>query len=397
MGLPAIKLLRSSQEGPEQKRGKEGHSASIPPKEALNRVFPEPVFLHTLSLERKRAERSRKSFVLMLLDMEKVSREPNGNGSTILAKTTCGILSAIRETDSAGWFKAGRVLGIIFTELGTASRQSILEALNAKVTSVLSGTLGPGELGEIQLSFYCFPEDWKEKKPELGTDSPLYPDLLQLEKSRKIARVVKRAMDIAGSLLGLILLSPVFLAVSIAIKLTSRGPVLFRQERIGQYGSTFTFLKFRSMHCSNDPRIHMDYVKQFIAGKGDPAATDGNAKTVYKITRDPRVTPIGRFLRRTSLDELPQFFNVLKGEMSLVGPRPPLPYELDVYDVWHRRRLLEAKPGITGLWQVNGRSRLRFDDMVRLDLCYARTWSVWLDIKILLQTPRAVFSREGAY
>ena len=133
----------------------------------------------------------------------------------------------------------------------------------------------------------------------------------------------------------------------------------------------------------------MDYIKRFIAGNVN--------ETVYKITEDPRVTRVGRFLRKTSLDELPQFFNVLRGEMSLVGPRPPIPYELEAYDIWHRRRLLEVKPGITGLWQVNGRSKLRFDDMVRLDLQYATAWSLWLDIKILLQTPRAVFSREGAY
>ena len=118
---------------------------------------------------------------------------------------------------------------------------------------------------------------------------------------------------------------------------------------------------------------------------------------MFKITDDPRVTPVGRFLRRTSLDELPQFLNVLLGEMSLVGPRPPLPYEVEAYDVWHRRRLLEARPGITGLWQVNGRSRTKFDDMVRLDLQYARKQSLWLDLKILLRTPAAVVSGDGAY
>jgi lipopolysaccharide/colanic/teichoic acid biosynthesis glycosyltransferase len=118
---------------------------------------------------------------------------------------------------------------------------------------------------------------------------------------------------------------------------------------------------------------------------------------VYKLTGDARVTPVGRFLRKTSLDELPQLFNVLTGEMSLVGPRPPIRYELDAYDIWHRRRLLEAKPGITGLWQVTGRSRLRFDDMVRLDLQYATAWSLWLDLKILLRTARVVVSGAGAY
>jgi lipopolysaccharide/colanic/teichoic acid biosynthesis glycosyltransferase len=139
----------------------------------------------------------------------------------------------------------------------------------------------------------------------------------------------------------------------------------------------------------------MEYVKRLIEGNASPdAATNGR---VYKITADPRLTRVGRFLRRTSLDELPQFLNVLRGDMSMVGPRPPIPYELEAYDVWHRRRLLEVKPGITGLWQVSGRSRIPFDDMVRLDLRYAKTWSLWLDFRILLRTPRAVFSGEGAY
>jgi lipopolysaccharide/colanic/teichoic acid biosynthesis glycosyltransferase len=117
---------------------------------------------------------------------------------------------------------------------------------------------------------------------------------------------------------------------------------------------------------------------------------------VYKLTADPRITPIGRFLRKTSLDELPQFFNVLKGEMSLVGPRPPVSYEFESYGLWHRQRLSSVKPGITGLWQVDGRSRVTFDEMVRLDIRYARSWSLWLDLKILVQTPRAVVSGIGA-
>ena len=156
------------------------------------------------------------------------------------------------------------------------------------------------------------------------------------------------------------------------------------------------FLKFRSMYFENDAEIHREYIRQFIsAGEDHQRPDDSNG--VYKIKDDPRVTRIGRFLRKTSLDELPQFFNVLRGEMSLVGPRPPIPYEVEIYGVWHRRRFLEAKPGITGLWQVEGRSRVKFDEMVRLDLKYAKTWSPWLDIKILLRTPAAVLRGSGAY
>jgi lipopolysaccharide/colanic/teichoic acid biosynthesis glycosyltransferase len=204
-------------------------------------------------------------------------------------------------------------------------------------------------------------------------------------------------MDIAGSIAALILFSPLFAFIALAIKLTSKGPILFKQERVGRYGLRFTFLKFRSMECDNDARIHREYVKRFISGEADSARVSHTEDVVYKIQSDPRVTRVGKFLRKSSLDELPQFINVLKGDMSLVGPRPPIPYELEGYQIWHRRRLLESKPGITGLWQVNGRSRLKFDDMVRLDLQYAKTWSLWLDVEILLRTPRAVFFGAGAY
>jgi lipopolysaccharide/colanic/teichoic acid biosynthesis glycosyltransferase len=166
---------------------------------------------------------------------------------------------------------------------------------------------------------------------------------------------------------------------------------------VGQYGKKFTFLKFRTMHAHNNSSIHEDYVRRFISGKVNSRISDRGQPPVYKLVHDPRVTRLGRFLRKTSLDELPQFINVLKGEMSLVGPRPPIPYECDVYDLWHRRRVLEAKPGITGLWQVNGRSKTTFDEMVRLDLRYARSWSLWLDLKILLKTPQAVLFGEGAF
>jgi lipopolysaccharide/colanic/teichoic acid biosynthesis glycosyltransferase len=206
---------------------------------------------------------------------------------------------------------------------------------------------------------------------------------------------MKRVIDVLGAALGLILCSPIFVVVAVATKLTSKGPVFFRQERIGKHGKTFVFLKFRSMYENNDPSAHREYVHQLIAGRAVPEPVNGNG--VYKITNDVRVTWLGKLLRRSSLDELPQLINVLRGEMSLVGPRPPIPYEVERYDIWHRCRLLEAKPGITGLWQVNGRSRVNFDDMVRLDIRYARTWSLWLDLKILLRTPHAVLIGEGAY
>jgi lipopolysaccharide/colanic/teichoic acid biosynthesis glycosyltransferase len=169
--------------------------------------------------------------------------------------------------------------------------------------------------------------------------------------------------------------------------------VLYRQVRVGRRGEPFEMLKFRSMFVNADPAIHQQYVSWYIKSSGQVERT-GNE--VFKLTADPRITPVGRFLRRTSLDELPQFWNVLKGDMSLVGPRPPLPFEVEQYQPWHRRRVLDAKPGVTGLWQVEGRSRTTFDEMVRLDLRYARTRSLWTDLRILAATPRAMITGKGA-
>jgi exopolysaccharide biosynthesis polyprenyl glycosylphosphotransferase len=249
----------------------------------------------------------------------------------------------------------------------------------------------------MRISFHFFPERGDKSGFGQLVNEELYPDLFERDEERKFSRFVKRSMDIAGSLAALILCSPLFLLISAAIKLTSKGPILFKQERVGRYGSRFMFLKFRSMECGSDARIHREYVKQYIAGEAEAGRAGQTQNAVYKIQSDPRITRVGKFLRRSSLDELPQFINVLRGDMSLVGPRPPIPYELEGYQLWHRRRVQESKPGITGLWQVNGRSKVKFDDMVRMDLHYAKTWSLWLDIKILLQTPAAVLFGAGGY
>ena len=194
----------------------------------------------------------------------------------------------------------------------------------------------------------------------------------------------------------LILSAPLFLMIALAIKVSSKGPVLFKQKRVGLYGQQFTFLKFRSMYVDTDYSVHKEFVTKFIADETEGQSLNGEGKRLYKLTADKRISRVGRFLRSTSMDELPQLLNVLKGEMSLVGPRPPIPYEVAVYETWHRRRVLEAKPGITGLWQVTARSSVKFDEMVRLDLRYSATWSPWLDLKILLQTPFAVIKGTGA-
>lgn len=150
------------------------------------------------------------------------------------------------------------------------------------------------------------------------------------------------------------------------------------------------------MYYNNDDQIHREYVTNLIQGNHDKINNGNKDNPLYKIKSDPRITPVGKFIRRTSIDELPQFFDVLKGEMSLVGPRPPLPYEAEKYESWHLRRILEVKPGITGLWQVEGRSKTSFDDMVRLDLRYVQNWSLMFDLKILLKTIKEVVRSSGA-
>jgi lipopolysaccharide/colanic/teichoic acid biosynthesis glycosyltransferase len=180
--------------------------------------------------------------------------------------------------------------------------------------------------------------------------------------------------------------------IAVLVKCTSKGPVLYRKNRLGQHGREFRFYKFRTMYADNDPEIHREYVSKLIAGTANSKQSNG----LYKLADDPRVTPLGRFLRRTSLDELPQFFNVLFNDMSLVGPRPPLPYEFERYNSWHRRRVLDLKPGLTGIWQVEGRSRATFDEMVRMDLRYARTRTIWRDLNLIARTPAAMFSGRGA-
>ena len=352
-------------------------------------------FRRMITLERKRSERSRKPFMLLLLDMgDDLPSERNGK---ILGKLLSALSASTRDTDVTGWYSNNCVVGVMFTEIAIEEGGSTPSTIITRVTQTLQKNLTLEQFNRVTLSFHVFPEDWDHESEQGPTNRTLYPDLSQREDGRKLSRTMKRMMDVLGSALALAIFLPVFLVIAIAVKATSEGPVFFRQRRVGQHGNSFMFLKFRSMYANNDAQVHKQYVQQLIAGKADKHPSNGNGEGVYKMTKDSRITRVGAFLRKTSLDELPQFFNVLKGEMSLVGPRPPIPYEVEAYEIWHRRRLLEAKPGITGLWQISGRSRVKFDDMVRLDLQYARNWSPWMDIKILLRTPGAVVLGSGAH
>ena len=224
---------------------------------------------------------------------------------------------------------------------------------------------------------------------------------------RPVYYALKRALDVVLSILLLLVLGPLMLAIAIAIRLYSPGPVFFKQERVGAKRhahngqmfweqTTFRCLKFRTMHVNADPSIHKAFVKALI--KNDHAGMEsiqGGKSKLRKLVHDDRITRPGKLLRRLSLDELPQLWNVLRGDMSLVGPRPAIPYEVDVYSPWHLRRL-EAQPGITGLQQTTARSTADFDEQVQLDIRYVDNQSVWLDLAIMLKTPFVIISTTGA-
>jgi lipopolysaccharide/colanic/teichoic acid biosynthesis glycosyltransferase len=354
-------------------------------------LLREDEFVRALRVERRRSERSRRPFILLLLDG---GGHFGANGAGSLSEQAAAVLMTLtRDTDVVGWYRDHAVLAVLYTEIGESVEEAVL-SIRSKAEEAISGRLPRTQRKTMRISVHVYPA--KDETSGTLCDLALYPDVQQRMDRKKPANCVKRAVDVIGSLLALILLSPILLGIALAVKLTSKGPVFFRQERVGQYFERFTFLKFRSMYVNCDSKIHREYVTGLIAGAGKKH-TDAKGNGVFKITDDPRITSVGRFLRRSSLDELPQFFNVLMGHMSLVGPRPPLAYEVKSYDFWHRRRLFEAKPGITGLWQVSGRCRLSFDDMVRLDLEYARRTSFLLDLEILLRTPFAVLSGDGAY
>ena len=358
-------------------------------------VLSEGAFHRMISLERRRSERSQRPFVLLLIDTGR--NHPGDKQGRVLLDMLSALQGATRETDVTGWYTANSVVGVMFTEI-VLDNNAVLSTILSRIGAVLRGQLDTDQFSRIKFSFHVFPDDWNSQDQDMERPSnpTLYPDLEKRQRSNRLGRATKRMIDVVGSLTLLAMLSPILFIIAVVIKLTSRGPVLFRQKRIGEHGTPFTFLKFRSMYINNDSSEHKEYVRQLIAGQAEKKPANGNGTGVFKLTNDRRITPVGRILRRASLDELPQLINVLHGEMSLVGPRPPVPYEVEAYATWHRRRLLEAKPGITGLWQVYGRSRVEFDDMVRLDLRYARDCSPLLDLKILLQTPRAVMGGDGA-
>jgi lipopolysaccharide/colanic/teichoic acid biosynthesis glycosyltransferase len=353
-------------------------------------------FNELLSMAKRTCERSQDSLLLMLADLSSFDRQ--SERQEVAAAMMRTLARVTRETDIKGWHVKGVVAGVIFTLVAEAGkdRGATVQRIVDKCYCSLDTSPDPDQLSRVSIGWHVYPDEFLETTSGPRPGSGGRTGRRETDRRRLLSLWAKRFVDVVGSLLAMVLLGPVLLAIPVLIKLDSRGPALFRQERIGLGGKRFVFLKFRSMYVDNDPGIHKAYMDGFIHADRGAGDGDGSGGT-YKIKDDPRVTRLGRILRKTSLDELPQLFNVLKGDMSLVGPRPPIPYECQCYEVWHRRRVTEAKPGITGLWQVEGRSSLPFDEAVRIDIRYVRQWSLWLDLKIILRTPHAVVSCRGAY
>ncbi len=338
----------------------------------LTGPLSQPLFRGAFRRERRRAERFAEAVAIARL--------------TPVTVTTAFDSGYEEIADVVGWVQPPAAL-VFLKPLEPATLENDALALAAAVEEVVrreSRVKAPDAM-TVQLEVY---------EPGVG-----HADHgLELDTAQRLARAadagLKRLIDLAGSAACLVLFSPLMLGLALVVKLTSDGPVFFRQQRVGQGGRLFTMLKFRTMRENVGHDIHERFVETFIEANDSSARSGPGA---FKMTHDPRVTPIGRLLRRSSLDELPQLWNVLTGHMSLVGPRPAVPYEVARYKRWHQRRVNEVKPGMTGLWQVTGRSATTFNDMVRLDIQYVRNHSVWYDLKILLATPRAVLSGTGAH
>jgi lipopolysaccharide/colanic/teichoic acid biosynthesis glycosyltransferase len=352
-------------------------------------IETEDRFRRSVAQEWRRAERSNKPALLLLLE----GLECLSNSHADMLAEEVG--SIFRDTDIVGWFEVGRALGVICVELGNATIDEARSAIVAKLQARFPGLSGPGS-DQFRIVIHVLPpftssDGWDSS--ELGFAKCVWNSIPHDSRGN---RILKRSLDVVGSALLLLIFLPFLLAIALAVKFSSQGPALYRQMRAGLGGRSFALYKFRSMRSGANSLVHMEYVKRFIGGTAEQHL-DARGEPIYKLTHDPRVTPLGRFLRRTSLDELPQLWNVFLGDMSLVGPRPPLVYEVENYKLWHRRRVFEVKPGLTGLWQVRGRNRCSFDDMIRLDLQHAGPDSLPLYLKVLWETPRAVITGGGAH
>src|SRR3990172_9343952 len=357
----------------------------------LGGIHSSDAFRAVLERERSRSERTGQIFSLVIFGFN----SGNGTGTEMLARLGNDITRKIRKSDEVGWYDENRI-GTILIGTSAEGAWQFIEIIKKRIVEVEP---------DLICTVYSYPspcihsnvhgEDTKDQQTPSehkmsfnakANSSTVLPDngksveRLDILFARPIP-IWKRLVDFFWALLFMILLSPLFLLIALFIKIVSPGPVFYRQERIGYLGRPFTFWKFRTMHANNDGTGHKRYLSHLIEGDAPMAKLDDG--------RDPRIIPFGKFLRYSCLDELPQLINVLRGDMSLVGPRPCLPYEADMYLRWHTRRF-DTVPGMTGLWQVSGKNRLTFKEMIRLDIRYSRKMSPGLDAKILLLTGPAI-------
>ena len=351
-----------------------------------NGILSEKAFHRILERERARSDRYGAMFSLLVFETA------NSNGQKRQALVPVDILlKRIRPTDEVGWFRKAR-LGVILPSTPYKGASKLADDICLQIRA--------RKQKPPTYEIFAYPTDRLDKVDKVRRNDFIEKDECIFdgfdETQDQVANVGdceqlavgskflfghklpfwKRAIDILGSLFGLLILFPLFLILSVCIKIVSPGPVFFSQKRVGYQGRAFTMYKFRTMKVNADTVLHENHVTDLIQ----------NGKPLKKMDgQDPRIFPLGKFLRLTGLDELPQLINVLRGEMSLIGPRPELPCSLQYCEPWQTRRF-DAKPGLSGLWQVSGKTRTTFTEMMRLDISYVKKRSFWLDMEILLKT-----------
>lgn len=401
-------------------------------------LFSFDYFKLRLYLEKRRAERQNLQFSLIIIHLDKIALEKKTFDWTLgkkYKKLLRNIANVIRETDAVTLYKNTVVL-ILLPDTDNKGALKVCEKIINYLKKSCSDNFNKkdSDFDNLIIEIVTYPQNDLEKKflsiiTKYGSIKPVFEknhedsfskdqlsidNLYKLQNGRTLINDIlfsdqkfvggffifintklKRMIDILGSLSAFVLFFPIIIIIALLIKATSAGSILYQQKRIGYKGKIFNCLKFRTMYPNSDEQIHHDYVRKLIQNNG-PEINNGTIdKPLYKISNDPRITPVGRFIRALSLDELPQLWNVFKGEMSLVGPRPPIPYEVKEYKSWHNRRFFDVKPGMTGLWQISGRNQTTFDEMVRFDIYYAIHRSIILDFFIMFKTFKLLFVPNG--
>lgn len=384
-----LQLLRARRPRPRAVKCRRGArrpaSAPEPPADVdasdASPILSESSFVRLLQLEKRRADRSHGPLSLMLFRVD-AGGPPR---AATIASFARRLQARKRETDYLARL-AEDVFALLLPETTADGTRQFNQRLRSSWGICYSSRSA------------TYPDDRLEPLLEEYDRLPAFATHEHVDGSIRATGgyALKRTIDVVGAFVLLLLAAPILFATAVAIRYASPGPVIFRQLRLGKGGVPFVFFKFRSMRVGAPEDAHRNYVEDLIKGRLVSESTQAQDRLAYKMNGDPRITRIGRWIRRTSIDELPQLWNVLRGDMSLVGPRPPIPYEAENYQSWHLRRVLEVKPGITGLWQVAGRSRVSFDDMVRMDIQYAQNCSLWLDLRILARTAWVVLRCEGA-